>query len=323
MAIIESMLKADDKLKELSSDQIAAIIALSKKDEDLVIGRIHDKYDQDIKALTGIEKPNNTKTYVYLKDAVGKLKSDADNKATTLQSQIDTLKTEKSDLETKLKNNAGDAALKAKNEQLEQTIKDKETALTQAKTNYEKEKSALETKYNTEVANSQQLYLNSQFDQHLIANQVVFKTLSPDKEENTKLIGEMLKYRRDSILQSVVRGTEMVGGKEVPVLRDKTTNEILRDDKLNPHTPGTFLMSKIGDLVQSQRKQLGGGTDPKSGDPPSSTLDLSGVKLRQDAITQVRNYIMQVEGISKQDSKFIDRQNELVKEYKIDEMPTE
>lgn len=114
--ITEEMLTAASELTALTPEQRAAIITLSRNDENTVIarhtGEIYRQMDESIKTATGIDRDGSEKTYDYLKRATtafaGKYK-DYDS----MKGQIDALTAEKKTLEEKLAKGGGDEQLKS------------------------------------------------------------------------------------------------------------------------------------------------------------------------------------------------------------------
>ncbi|MEG0579182.1 MAG: hypothetical protein RR490_04625, partial [Niameybacter sp.] len=139
------LLRQNTALASLSDDQLKAIEALSKNDEAAVIGtkigELHGKYDADVLALTGVAKNQSEKSYDYVKRAFGVVKTKADA-SEALNTQIESLKTEKAALEQKIADGAQDATLK-------QQLADATTKLEQLKTVYNADKEAYGKKEET------------------------------------------------------------------------------------------------------------------------------------------------------------------------------
>lgn len=324
--LTKELLKSNATLAALSDDQITAIAVLSKNDEDVVIGQktkeIHDKYDADIKELTGQEKPGGVKSYEHLKTVVGELKKKADSAGDVkkLTDQIKALEVEKTDLQDKLKKGSNDEALKGQIASLEQKIKDKDSELTTVKSSFEEEKTTLTKKLETQAAQTVELQLNHAFDKHLVDNKIKFKSTLPDD-----LLKETLGYRKAQLMQTVKPDwiDDGQGGKTLVFRDDK--GEIMRnkDNSLNPFSAGELFVQKIGDLIDTGQKQKGGGTGAtgSGGSGVPTNLDLTGAKSQMKADELIVNHILKNEGIAKTDSRFSERQKAIREEYKVSELP--
>ena len=70
MALTEELLKKSEALQGLTEPQIAAIVELSKNDEDTVVGGKYrdflNEFDTAIKETSGVDKTTNEKTSSYL-----------------------------------------------------------------------------------------------------------------------------------------------------------------------------------------------------------------------------------------------------------------
>ena len=79
--ITNDMLTADAVLTGLTDEQKDAIVAMSKNDEEVVIGNrfreVYNQLDATIAKETGIARNGDEKTYVYLERAARELATKA------------------------------------------------------------------------------------------------------------------------------------------------------------------------------------------------------------------------------------------------------
>ena len=124
MALTTELLNANAATTGLTDDQKAAIVEMSKNDEQSVIGQktgeIYGGLDADILAASGIAKNGTEKTYDYAKRVIGEIKGQAGN-AAELQTKLTESEKEVSRLNGIIAKGGADAETK---KQLEQTRAD-------------------------------------------------------------------------------------------------------------------------------------------------------------------------------------------------------
>lgn len=286
MALNAEKLKSSPALAALTEEQQTAIAELSRNDENAVmaqrIGEIHGQYDRDIEAVTGLKKPEGVKTYEWMKtDVLPKV-----SKAAELETQLETIKTEKTTLEAQLKDGKIDEATAKKLSDLEQLSTDLKGKIEADKLEYEN-KIAEAQKANTTIT------LNNEFDRSLVGK----------------------KFKDESIISKAVRETFVTNAKAAVLAENKPdwiddgkggktlvfrneAGEIKRnpENNLNPYTAEELFISKIGDVLDLGKQQAGGGTKPAGGTGGAggagSSLSLSNAKTQVEADEMATEFLM-------------------------------
>ena len=111
MALNKELLEKSEALQGLTEPQIAAIVELSKNDEDTVVGGKYrdflNEFDTAIKEASGVDKTTNEKTSNYLKRVLGEQKSAVEG----LNTKVADLERAKGELEGKIASGSGDKEL--------------------------------------------------------------------------------------------------------------------------------------------------------------------------------------------------------------------
>lgn len=122
--ITNEMIQAQAALAGLTDEQRAAIVTLSKNDEESVIGarfrEVYNQLDATIARETGIQRNGDEKTYLYLERAARELAGKA-NSVETLNGKIKDLTAERDRLKKTIDDGSLDENLK---KQLSQAQKD-------------------------------------------------------------------------------------------------------------------------------------------------------------------------------------------------------
>ena len=311
MVTIETI-KAIPALADLQENQVTEILSLVKAR----VKEQNDRYDADIFKITGKEKPGGQHSYQHLEkvlnDYVNTEKEYQSLKvqSETFSTQIEQLKTEKGELESKLKEGGkGDAATKL----LEQKLVDKESEITNLKTTFETEKTTLQESLQAEKQKNIGLQFGQSIDGYLMEKKVKYLQTIPETIRE-----KMLKDARTEVLtQNKLDVLE--DGKQV--FRD-TNGDIVWNKETGQHmTPGEMYLSKISDLVDKGQKQEGAGTKPGKNGGVTGSLDLSSAKTKVEATKMIDEYLMVSEGLSKTDPKFSDRQVELYQGANLGDLP--
>lgn len=286
------VLKANEPLKDLTDEQITTIVALSKRDEEQmktkIVREVHDKYDEDIQELTGMERDPTEKTYKFLKRAVSaKLEGLKD-----LEGKIETLTAEKEELLKK----GGDKQIEELQKQLKEktgkieAMKDKHAQLLKEKDDeIQNQMNSLEdfkvsSLFSGSVAG---LKLNDEFPE------AVRNTMVKDAENYVK-----------GLKREWIDGKLRFLDDNDEILRDKTT--------LEPLTIAAITKERLAPIMAEDRKGGGaGGKAPKG----KTTTTLSGAKNKAELTSLARQQAMS-EGLSPAalDGKFQERVDELYNE---------
>jgi len=313
MALDAAKIKANPALEGLTDEQITALTTLSVNDENTVIGakigEVHGNYQRDFEEASGLKQPAGVKTYDWVKSTVlPKVKSIAE-----LETEVNTLKTTKADLEDKLKKNSGDEALKQK-------LTDTESQLTALK-NQISQKDTEHTEA-LKKANEQNtsILLDREFDAALIGVQFKDEKLVPKEVRDA-----FLATAKAQALAGIKPEFVDDNGKRTLVFRDDK-GEILRNPKnlSEPFTAKELLMDKITPILETGKSQQGGGAGGAGGSGGTGgsnhTLDLTGKKTQAEATDAITNYLMD-QGLVRGSAEFSAKQMEIFKENKVSELP--
>lgn len=281
----------------LTDEQYKAISDLSKRAESElveskskeIIGKIHQDYDNDMKAL-GFEKPEGKKSYEHIKDVVGKLKAEGENHT----KEIARLKDEVG---------KGDDGLKRLLEDEKNRVKE-----LQAKLNSETLKQVeMQNKFDTDLANYK---IESEFDRAISE-----MTFADNVDASLKALA--IKNAKAEIM-SELKG-EWVDG----VLMFRDANGILKNNpnnSLKPYTAGELIAEKsyVKTLLKTGRKAEGAGSKGGSGNR-GAFLDLSGCKNRVEADEAIDTYLLG-KGLTRRSAEYQSEFTKLRTEYKVSEM---
>lgn len=310
-------LKAVDKLKDLTPDQMAAIVALSGNLEneafdmtnktskayttfkplfDEQAKTIHGGYDKDLKEITGIEKPFGKKTYEHLKEILGD--------AWKAKKEIEPLTKKIATLEEQIKGGKIDETLKAKYESDISDLNDQIKALKEAggtsKADYEKQIGELQSQIKTSNLNSSLAKIEADL------------TFTDTVSDNLKM---MAINNARTAMAAITEETIENGGDKMVVLRN-ADGKILRDSKAEPFTKAGYYTSLLSDIIDIKKTTTGGGgkiAPAGSGGSGDKLLDLSGAKSQMQVSELTTAFILK-KGISKRDPAFGEMQKEIINE---------
>lgn len=308
MALTADLLKAQNTLKELTDEQIAAIVNLSVNDENNVIGerigRVYGDLDNDIRESFGVEKKHGEKTYDYLKRA-GKSLSDKLKELKPKAEQTDALQAEINELERKLKDDKG-------NEVLTQKLRDAEQRFDDLKKVYDTEKTELSQKIEGLTKAQDDFKVQSEFDKGVAGLQ--FK---PEIDESLQEI--LIKSAKDKVLSVYSPDfIETSDNKQVMVFRDKDGKiQHNAENKLNPFTASDLIKKELTKVLAGSKP--GGGTR-KPGSHSQQTVDITAAKTQVEADEIIRKNLLE-EGFTRGTREFDDKHLEIRKENKVMDLP--
>lgn len=284
--ITNEMIMQQQALTGLTDEQRAAIVLLSKNDEEAVIGNrfreVYNQLDATIARETGIQRNGDEKTYLYLERAARELAGKA-NSVEVLNTKIHDLTIERDKLKKAIEDGAGDEKLK---KDLAQAIKDLESIKGQyntLKADYDKQK--------TEHANE---LINFRIDNEIASAKgaLKFKAELPESATSVLLeqaIGKIKAQKHEYV-------DDGKGGQRL-VFMD-ANGAIMRnaEKQLEPYTIGDLLTKelKLMGVLDEGRQQQGGGTQP----PKVTTteqgivIDLSGVRTQTQAQELIAQTLM-------------------------------
>lgn len=312
--LTEQLIKSNSVLAGLTPEQITAITVLSQNDENQVIGtkiaEVHKAYDADIKELFGVEKPAGVKTYQFLKDKVNELKSQTDT--TTLKSEIETLKKEKSDLE-KLAKTGGDAVLTKQIEDLTKSIADKDKTLSDLRNDLKVKENDFLAKIKEKENETVTLKIESEIAGALAG--LKFKAL------DQTIIDTMISNAKAQVLQAGTPEFQKDDkGNTFTVFRDANGHIISNPTNLQkPFTAGELVLEKLKPILEPGRNV--GGSGSEGGQGGSGTTIAKGTFKTKNEATIGISKMLSEQGIAKTDPKFAAKFDELYKEAVTDDMP--
>lgn len=312
MALTAEIIKANTDLAALSDAQVAAITTLSVNDEQTVInskiGELHGRYDEDVKAASGVDKNQGEKSYDYVKRVIGDFKTRV-GAADTLQTKITGLETEISGLKQQIAEGKGDAVVR-------QQLKDSQTELATLRSQYDADKQTWTTK---EQEFSQQItgiQVDAQFEKATAG--LKFKAGYPEGIQRT-----LLSSAKSAILGTYRPDWVEVDGKKVMVFRDQK-GEIARNksNSLNPYTAQELISEQLKDVIDLGKKTTGAGTgEPgKSGTDTVEIVDIAGAKTQVQADEIIVKYLMQ-NGETRGSASFAEKQRKLREDNGVSKLP--
>lgn len=313
MALNREILTANESLKSLSNDQIAAIETLSVNDENTVIGNkigeLHGKYDQDVIAVAGVQKNQGEKSYDFVKRVIGDFKTKA-TAAAQLETEIGTLKGQITDYEQMFKEGKGSEAIAQK-------LKDTETKLDLLTKKYDTDSQTWQQKEGQFATEMNSYKLNVEFAK--ATSGLKFKPGYPEDVQET------LVESAKSKIQSLYKTDWVDNGKggKVLVFRDEK-GEIVRnaENKLEPFTAGELIKNQLKSVLDFGKKQNGTGTG--AGDEKEDFVgelpDLGGATNQVKADEAIINFLMK-KGYTRGSADFATEQTKIRKQLEVEKLP--
>lgn len=289
---------ANEALKDLTEEQIDAIVTLSENDEATVLGtkfgEVYRQMDSSIEKATGIKRIGDEKTYLYLeraaKEYAGKF------------ADYDALKTKITDLEAQIAK-GGDDALKAELENVKKELSATKDQFNTLKASFDTEKAnyakALsDYKIESELARAREgIKLKAGF------NEAVLNTLIAQATAN-------IKAKNPSF--------EDKDGKERLIFHDENGAPLNNaENKLNPFTARELYIKEFEamDILEKTPAKGAGG---------KQTVVTTGAHLgatTKEEATNIINKTLFDMGISKTDLRFQAEFDKLWNENDIDSLP--
>ena len=307
------MLQQNTQLSGLTVEQFNAIAEMSRNDENTVIGTkigaLHGQYDSDILSITGVAKNSGEKSYDYLKRVLNANKADLETLATTKQ-ELATAKAKVTNLEKKIAEGSQDETLKQQLKDAKQQVTQLQNQLTTKQQEFDTEKQKLQ-------AQLQSTHVDYAFA--AATSGLKFKTGITEGVQKT-----LLNAAKAEVLQ---RGTpefqQNTDGTQKLVFRGADGN-VLNNPKnnLNPYTFEELIMeTSIKDVIDTGRKQPGGGTGPLGGGGGGgSVLDLSGMRTQLEADKAIEAYLLG-NGITRDSAEFAEQSMQLRNENNVASLP--
>lgn len=293
--ITSELIKGQKVLEGLTEDQVQAIETLAKNAENEVAaritGQVHQYYDDNFKAILGVEKPTGVKSSEFWKDQVAGLATKAAKAGDN--SEVDKLRATITDLEEKIKNGGGNAALL---EKLEQEKKELAATVEDLRKKY----GEVQEEWKAKLTEKEKAFRQSEVSR-ILDSQLSGLKLNEAIPENLRRIA--LNTAKADILSKYEVETTDTGGlifkKDGVILSNK-------ENGLNPYT-GLELVSQheaVKDILHTAPNQGGAGT--KAGAGPKLAGDVVQVgavktKVEADEAIKVALHAM---GIASTDPKY-------------------
>lgn len=278
MALTQELIQANAATAGLTTEQIEAIVTMSKNDENAVIaqktGELYGGLDADILAASGIAKNGTEKTYDYAKRVIGEIKTQADA-AGSLNTQIAALNKEKARLEKVIADGGADAETKKQLAQAQKDLAAVTKSFTDLKTEFDNAK-------DTHAKEMFGVRLDGELDKSI--GGLKFKAGLPEAVTSVILANA----------KNAVKGMTpeyIDDGKGGKILAFKDANgAIMRNpnNQLNPYTASELLereLSTMGVLETGKQTQGAGsqGGNGGNGGGASGIIDLSGARTQVEA----------------------------------------
>ena len=274
--LTEELLKKDATLQGLNTEQINAIVTMSKNDETASFGtrfgQLLSEIDEMVKGVTGQAKDTNEKTTDYVKRMLSKQKEAAD----ILTVRLNESEKGKSELEDKLKSNGN-----LDSETKQQLI----TAKAEVET--------LKKQYND---------LNAKHEQTIRDHEKNLFDMRVESEISAALSQLQFKQNFNADALNVLKSTAISqvkgmnpayidNGKGGSVLVFRDENGVVKnnpDNQLNPYTAKEMLSSILTTMgVIAETKK--GGAGGHAGVPGGGSTIFGGAKSKTEALTNIES----------------------------------
>jgi hypothetical protein len=308
MALTSEILKANEALAGLEEAQLQAIETLSTNDEKSVIstkiGEYHQKTEEDVKGVSGMDKNEGEKSHEYLKRVLGGFK-ESSTAGETLKADIAKKETTILTLQKQIKEGSTDKALK-------QQLDDAQTKLTSMQTTYDTDKTSWEKKYSDKEAEVVSNRVKSQFTE--ASKNLKFKGAIPESIQKT-LISDAVRRVTETNKAEFVDSN----GVQTLVFRDSTGKILVNTANLsNPFTAEEMLRAHLKDGLE-ELKGKGGGTGGDKGKGAAGSVDVSHAKTQNEAETIITNLLMK-QGLTRGSEEFADAKTKIWKDNGIDKL---
>lgn len=272
--ITEEILRANSATAELSAEQVAAIVELSRNDEAAVIGQktgeIYGGLDADILASSGIAKNGTEKTYEYTKRVIGEIKARADE-LPAKQAEIDRQAKEIARLEKTIADGVGDAETK------------KELAKVKADlASVTKEYTDLKAKHDIAEEEHEKALFSLRLDGEF-AGAVAGLKFKPDLPKSvtevlTRTAVEKVKGYNPEYIDNGEGGKVLAFMDNGSPLRNK-------ENGLRPYTAAELVHKELLEMgvLDTGRRQRGAGSEVGGGNGEDLSADISGAKSQTEA----------------------------------------
>ena len=283
--ITTEMLAADAVLSGLTDEQRAAIVTMSKNDEEVVIGNrfreVYNQLDATIAKETGIARNGDEKTYLYLERAARELAAKA-NSVDGLNTKINDLTKERERLQKALAE-GGDEATK---KQLAQAVKDLDGV--------RKQYDALKADYDKQKQDHANELFGLRIDNELngARSALKFKPEFPQAATDT-LLAQAIQKVKGMTPEYIDDGK---GGQRLVFKNEQGEIQRNPENHLEPYTAGELLTKELRamGILDEGRQQQGTGTKPPQGGGGGATVvDVSMARTQNEAHEIIAKQLMQ------------------------------
>ena len=312
--LTNEMLQQQQALAGLTDEQRAAIVTLSKNDEEQVIGNrfreVYNQLDATIARETGIQRNGDEKTYLYLERAARELAGKA-NSVQGLNDRINTLTAERDRLKKAVEEGAADEKLK---KDLAQAVKDLEAIKVQYNT--------LKTDYDKQKEDHANELINFRIDNEIASAKGGIKFKAELPETATSVLLQQAVAKVKALKHEFIDDGQ--GGQRL-VFKD-ANDAIMRnaEKQLEPYTIGDLLTKELKAMgvLDEGRQQSGGGTSaPKvSVTDQGIVIDLSGVRSQTEASEVIAQTLMK-QGLTNGSKAFQEAMNKAWADNEISKLP--
>ena len=312
--LTNEMLQQQQALAGLTDEQRAAIVTLSKNDEEQVIGNrfreVYNQLDATIARETGIQRNGDEKTYLYLERAARELAGKA-NSVQGLNERITTLTAERDRLKKAVEEGAADEKLK---KDLAQAVKDLEAIKVQYNT--------LKTDYDKQKEDHANELINFRIDNEIASAKGGIKFKAELPETATSVLLQQAVAKVKALKHEFIDDGQ--GGQRL-VFKD-ANDAIMRnaEKQLEPYTIGDLLTKELKAMgvLDEGRQQSGGGTSaPKvSVTENGLVIDLSGVRSQTEASEVIAQTLMK-QGLTNGSKAFQEAMNKAWADNEISKLP--
>ena len=311
------LLNQNATLQDLPENVKQAIHELSKNDEEQVIGtrlkEVYTRFDAEIAAIVGYQKPGGVKTYDWNQNELTRLKGLADKQADT-ETKLNASEAKVADLEKQIQEGVGDAQLKGQIATLNKSLNDEKSLVTSLRAQLEKEQG----EYEAELQKR---------DQQQHAGRVA--SLWTDAQ-----VG--MKFKDDKVIPADARKAVIAAkiselnakytadfgqGENDPVVFRDDKGEIVRNpnNNQNPFTANELLAGELKSILLENRK-AGGAGGGGAGAGGGGTFALNGARNQQEAQDQIAKHLNDI-GLVAGTPEFATKQAELTRESGVKELP--
>lgn len=310
MALTIETIKANEALASLSEEQLNALTTLSANDEAKTIseavGKHHGLVEQDVFAISGIEKQQGEKSYEYMKRAMSHYKNSAEG-AKVLKEQADAYAQEVASLKKAIAEGKGNEATakeladaKAAEAALRKQLADGQNEWEQKYKGLQQEVTT--TKLDVEFANA--------------SNGIKFKPEYPDA-----VVGTMTNAARAEILSAYTPDWVEHNGKNVFVLRDKDGQVLLNKKNLsNPYTLAEMLTEKLAPIIDAGKQATGAGSTGAGSGSGYAAADLGGARTQVEAGRAIESQLL-AQGLTRGSKEFTEAKSKIWADADVASLP--